>query len=374
MAAAAENTGIRSYWVPNYGPEYEVDEELKAFDETKAGVKGLLDAGVEQLPSFFVVRPQEEASSHGASHLQLPVIDLKGLNQSDEAERKRIIEQLREASETWGFFQIVNHGVPQQLIDDMIEGIRSFHEQLSPEEKAEYYSRDNKNKIRLTSNNLLFKQKAADWRDTLYLDMAPNVPEPEEIPELIRDVTIKYTATIHELGRTLFKLLSEGLGLEPNLLIDLGCANGQSISGNYYPPCPQPDKTFANLPHTDPDFMTILAQDAVGGLQVFYQNQWIDVAPVPGAFIVNIGDMLQQLITNDKLKSVLHRVLPTHTASRVSVVSLFSTYDRNFDTVFGPIKELISEENPPLYRDLMIRDYIYHFTQKGFSALDRFRL
>jgi isopenicillin N synthase-like dioxygenase len=63
---------------------------------------------------------------------------------------------------------------------------------------------------------------------------------------------------------------------------------------HYYPPCPEPERVMGSREHTDGDFFTVLAQDGVGGLQVRLDDgEWVDVAPVPGALLVNIGDVLK---------------------------------------------------------------------------------
>jgi isopenicillin N synthase-like dioxygenase len=95
------------------------------------------------------------------------------------------------------------------------------------------------------------------------------------------------------LGTLLFALLSEALGLNPNHLKDMGCAEGLIALCHYYPPCPEPEMTVGTTKHCDNDFLTVLLQDHIGGLQVLYDDKWIDITPVPGALVVNVGDLLQ---------------------------------------------------------------------------------
>lgn len=104
---------------------------------------------------------------------------------------------------------------------------------------------------------------------------------------------MEYTKSVMKLGHLLFELLSEALGLNPNYLKGMDCAEGLMLLGHYYPACPQPELTMGATEHADDDFVTVLLQDHIGGLQVRYQNHWIDVPPIPGALVINIGDLLQ---------------------------------------------------------------------------------
>ena len=94
---------------------------------------------------------------------------------------------------------------------------------------------------------------------------------------------MEYSEEVHKIGITIFELLSEALGLKPDHLIGMDCAKGHVILGHYYPPCPEPELTMGTTKHSDPDFLTVLLQDHAGGLQIQYQNHWIDVSPVPEA-------------------------------------------------------------------------------------------
>ena len=108
-----------------------------------------------------------------------------------------------------------------------------------------------------------------------------------------RDILAEYSKQVKKLGILLFELLSEALGLNPNHLNDIDCAEGLAVLCLYYPACPQPDLTLGTTKHADNDFLTVLLQDHIGGLQILHQSKWIDIPPLLGALVVNIGDLLQ---------------------------------------------------------------------------------
>ncbi|CAN1131100.1 1-aminocyclopropane-1-carboxylate oxidase homolog 3 [Linum perenne] len=349
------------------GAGYDRKSELKAFDETKRGVKGLVDAGITRIPRIFHT-PQRPSSDDGRrGGFIFPIIDLGG---------KEIVGRIMEASATWGFFQVVNHGISATVLEDMLNGARSFFEQ-DYEEKKEFYSRDFSKKIGYYTNFYLYNSPFIDWRDTIYFNMAPHSPSPQELPRVCREIVTDYSKEVMKLGELLLELLSEGLGLASDYLKEeMECAKGLRTICHYYPPCPEPDLTLGLNQHVDKDFITLLLQDQVGGLQVLHKHQWIDVPPLPGALVVNIGDLLQ-LISNDKYVSVEHRVLANNRAARVSVACFFSTFLAPNPKMYGPIKELLSEEDPPKYKETTIPEYVSYYNKKGLdgtSALLHFKL
>ncbi|KAJ7979896.1 1-aminocyclopropane-1-carboxylate oxidase-like 1 [Quillaja saponaria] len=102
--------------------------ELKAFDDSKAGVKGLVDAGVTKIPRmFYCGQVNLSETSPSDSKLTIPIIDLKDIY-INSVSRTEVIGKRQDACQNWGFFQLINHEIPIDMLDEIINGIRQFHE------------------------------------------------------------------------------------------------------------------------------------------------------------------------------------------------------------------------------------------------------
>ncbi|KAL6203003.1 hypothetical protein ACLB2K_026707 [Fragaria x ananassa] len=101
-------------------------KQFKAFDESKAGVKGIVDAGITKIPEMFIHPPID----HGQvtqTKFSISVVDM--------SRHAQVIDEVRWTAETVGLFQVVNHGMPNRVMEEMLQAMRGFHE-LPKEVKA----------------------------------------------------------------------------------------------------------------------------------------------------------------------------------------------------------------------------------------------
>ncbi|KAJ8447395.1 hypothetical protein Cgig2_013172 [Carnegiea gigantea] len=321
-------------------------KELDEFDSTKLGVKGLVDSGITRIPRIFHHPPEslragsDQTEANNQTEL-IPVIDLSGPDLD-------LVDRVREASAKFGFFQVVNHGLPVSLLDRLIAAVKGFHE-LPAAEKRRLYRRGSSG-VGFNSNFDLFWSKAASWRDTLE----------------IRQEVLEWDKEVKQLGERLMGLLSQGLGLSTDRLKDAAYLGRRTMVGHYYPYCPEPNKTMGISSHTDPGVLTVLLQDQMGGLQVKHQGKWLDLRPLHGALVVNIGDMLQ-MISNDEYTSGEHRVLANPSSNARTSIAVFFSSGLN-ENWYGPLPELVSPEKPALYRQFKFSDLFTRFLSKEIEA------
>ncbi|CAA3001330.1 DMR6-LIKE OXYGENASE 1 [Olea europaea subsp. europaea] len=288
-----------------------------------------------------------------------------------------------------GSMQLVNHGIPYEIINNMVGVSKRFFE-MPYSEREIMYSR-----LYLSGQAIpcSYNQRTDGvfcWRDFLKLvcqplpDVLPHCPSS---PNDFRTLAVSYAKEVKFLFLMLVDAILESLGLmnkrnvtqkdddkdededkeEEGEILKEFEDGSQLMILNCYPPCPQPDLTLGMPPHSDYGFLTLLLQDEVKGLQIQHQKNWVTVEPIPGSFVVNVGDHLE-IFSNGRYKSVLHRVLVNSMNYRISVASLHSL---PFKSTIQPCPKLISQTNPRRYMDTNFSSFL-EFLKSGDSTKKNF--
>ncbi|KAF5745094.1 RecName: Full Flavonol synthase/flavanone 3-hydroxylase AltName: Full CitFLS Short FLS [Tripterygium wilfordii] len=317
-----------------------------------------LSIAKDTIPADFI-RPENEQPAITTFHGPLPEIPTIDLNDPDQ---EKVVRLISDASRDWGIFQVVNHGIPSDLISKLQCVGKEFFE--LPQEEKEKYARPNDAKDIEGYGNKLQKgngdaKKA--WVDHLFHRVWPpsriNYQFWPQTPPSYREVNEEYAKQTREVADKLFKSLSLGLGVEGNVLKE--ALGGEELEYmmkiNYYPPCPRPDLALGVVAHTDLSCITILVPNEVPGLQVFKDDHWIDAKYIPNALIIHIGDQIE-ILSNGKYKAVLHRTTVDKDRTRMSWPVFL---EPPADLVVGPLPQLVTQDNSPKYKAKKFKDYAY---------------
>nr|BAC10995.1 flavonol synthase [Nierembergia sp. NB17] len=322
---------------------------------------------MDTIPSEYIRSENEQPATttlHGVE-LQVPVIDLAPRVVGDEQhdhDDVEVVKQIADASKEWGIFQVINHGIPNDVIADLQKVGKEFFENVPQEEKELIAKTPGSNEIEGYGTSL---QKEVEgkkgWVDHLFHKIWPpssiNYRYWPKNPPSYREANEVYGKKLREVVDKIFKSLSLGLGLEAHEMKE--AAGGDDIvyllKINYYPPCPRPDLALGVVAHTDMSYITILVPNEVQGLQVFKDGHWYDVKYIPNALIVHIGDQVE-ILSNGKYKSVYHRTTVTKDKTRMSWPVFLEPPS---EQEVGPIPKLVNEANPPKFKTKKYKDYVY---------------
>ena len=302
----------------------------------------------------------------GSLGQSVPVIDISDLANGVGESGNRSIDEIASAARTWGFFQVVNHGISGELIDQVRVQMGRFF--ALPVAIKEEIMRTRDNPWGYYNNELTKNQRdkkevfdyTSDGTDPIY--SAVN-QWPDFDPEF-RIVMESYRDACERLSLKLLEAFCHGLNLPPDYLNDNFEAHHTGfIRLNYYP-VKDPMQGRGDVGslsgadmgvhhHTDAGALTVLLQDEVGGLQVHNNGYWHDIAPVDGAFVINTGDMMQ-VWSNDNYQAAIHRVLAMSENDRYSIPFF---YNPNAGTQVEPLPSVVSEESPAHYRNVDWSEY-----------------
>ncbi|KAL6902151.1 hypothetical protein ACP4OV_005027 [Aristida adscensionis] len=284
---------------------------------------------------------------------ELPVVDMAKLLDPESSTPETA--KLGFACRNWGFFQLTNHrvdeGVMQRMKDNTVqffslplESKKTVAVRGDDFEGFGHHHRRSANKLDWAESMVLVTQPARDRN----LKMWPTKPP------TFRYALESYSVATMDLAMRLLGFMATDLGVGPEVLQGAFAGRRQRMTIHHYPPCRYREKVMGIFPHTDSLGLTLLLPvNDTPGLQIRKDGRWFPVRPLPGAFVVNIGDTLDML-TNGTYRSIEHRVIPDAERHRTSIVMFHAA---SVGGLVGPLPELV-KGGEARYKSIKVEDYV----------------
>uniref|UniRef100_A0A1J3HND8 aminocyclopropanecarboxylate oxidase n=1 Tax=Noccaea caerulescens TaxID=107243 RepID=A0A1J3HND8_NOCCA len=292
--------------------------------------------------------------------MAIPVIDFSKINGE---EREKTLSEIATACEEWGFFQLVNHGIPLELLNK-VKKLSSYWYKTEREEAFKTSSTPVKLLNELLKKNSEEKLENVDWEDVFtFVNNNQN-----EWPSTLKETMKEYREEVRKLASRMMEVMDENLGLAKGYIkktFNEGMEDGEETAFfgtkvSHYPPCPHPELLNGLRAHTDAGGVVLLFQDdEYDGLQVLKDGEWIDVQPLPNAIVINTGDQIE-VLSNGRYKSAWHRVLAREEGNRRSIASF---YNPSYKAAIGPAAEEGSEKKYPKF---VFGDYMDVYANQKF--------
>jgi isopenicillin N synthase-like dioxygenase len=303
---------------------------------------------------------------------RIPLIDFAPFMSGSGAGKQQVAGAIRDACEQVGFLYLGNHGVPQAKIDAVFAAAREFFAlpearkmdpaiRVTPQRTrgyqplfARHYAHTDAPDV-----NEAFKYQHDYPADDPDIRAGNRFHQANQWPSGLpgwRETLLDYFDEMEKLSDRLLRAFALALDLDEAWFLEFYRKPLTQVTLLHYPPQPRqaPERQYGIRPHADATAFTVLAQDEVGGLQVQGRDGWVDAPPIPGTYVINIGDMMARW-TNDRFKSTPHRVINLTGRERYSV-PYFAIPD--FDAVVACLPSCRSADNPPKYPPLHVGEAI----------------
>ncbi|CAI9264014.1 unnamed protein product [Lactuca saligna] len=344
-------------------------------------VQELAKQSMTKIPPRYVRQDHEKpllTSSDDTSILSVPVIDLHILFSIDSQSSTYSYElsKLHTAAKEWGFFQVINHGISESLLEDFKREVLSFFK-LPMEEKQKLWQKEDSQEG-FGQLFVVSEEQKLDWCDMFYVNTLPhnirNSKLFQKLPPVLREKLEAYSTDMKKLAKAILGEMAKALGIDGEEMSELFDDGVQLMRMNYYPPCPEPESALGISPHSDATGLTILYQlNETDGLQVRKEGNWVSVKPLPNALVVNIGDIME-IVSNGVYKSIEHCATVQSNKERLSVATFYSS---SMGAELGPAKSLVEQHNVAKFQRLTLEEYYKGFFDrklKGKSYLEFMKL
>jgi isopenicillin N synthase-like dioxygenase len=281
----------------------------------------------------------------------LPLVDISRFGAGGDA-REEFLARLRHAAHDVGFFYVVGHGIDPAVTEAVLDSAREFFA-LPVEERLRIENVNSPQFRGYTREGTEYTAGAPDQRDQLdigpereplslgaddpaYLRLIGPNQWPVGVPSL-KPAVLTWMAEADRVARQVLRALAAALG-QPEGYFDEWFDDEANLSLKVvrYPGSGEQDSGQGVGAHKDYGYLALLLQDDLGGLQVeAADGSWIDAPPVPGAFVFNIGELLE-VATQGYLRATRHRVIsPPPGRDRFSVPVFLGP---RLDAVVTPIE------------------------------------
>lgn len=302
---------------------------------------------------------------------EIPSLDLADFKEGNEESRAKFVKDLGDAYQNIGFVAIKNHGLSDELTAKLYESIQKFFG-LSEETKTQYefpelfgqrgYISKGKEKAKGRNTGDLKEFFHVGQPDDQKLPEYPDNIWPKEVAEMEALTTEAYRI-LEEAGLSMLRAIAIHLGLEENYFDDKVRSGNSILRAIHYFPIENPDEIPADAvraaEHGDINLITLLMGASADGLQVLRRDgEWIPITALPDQIVVNVGDMLSRL-TNNKLKSTIHRVVnPPKELMKTSRFSIPFFMHPKASMDLTCLASCVSEEEPKLYEDMNAGEFL----------------
>ncbi|KAI3952369.1 hypothetical protein MKX01_005236 [Papaver californicum] len=304
-------------------------------------------------PIRTLLKHQQQQQHHSSN---IPVIDM-----SNPYAKNLVVK----ACEEYGFFKVINHGIPMELLSALeSEAVKFFSLPQFEKDKAapaNPFGYGNKN---------IGPNGDVGWIEYLLLSTNLDSTSSSQLfnslkqknPDFFRSVVKGYIASVKNLAAEVLRLLADGLMIQERNVFSRLLEDEESDSIfrlNHYPPCPPTTATrkedivgFGE--HTDPQVISVLRSNNITGLQIADKHgSWIPVPPDQNSFFINVGDSLQ-VMSNGRFKSVKHRVIQNSMKSRLSMIYFGGPPSSER---IAPLASLLAEGEQSLYKEFTWSEY-----------------
>lgn len=303
----------------------------------------------------------------------IPLIDISGLYSADPAQRQAVAQELGRAARDVGFLQITGHGISRELRQGLIEQARTFFARPLEEKMRFYIGNSTNHSGYVPEGEEQFAEGTKDLKEAYdvnydYTEGPQRFPllgptQWPDAPAFKEKVGAYYRAAL-ALGDTLFRGFALALGLAEDTFVPVTRHPTSQLRLIHYPLAQDPQEDRPGIgAHTDYECFTLLYPTAPGLEVLNGAGEWIDAPPLPGAYVVNIGDMME-LLTNGEFVATSHRVRKVK-EERYSF-PLFFSFD--YHTEVAPLPRFVSEDRPAR-PPLVAGEHLFAQTAQSFRYL-----